>query len=524
MGDEVIQVTQDSARGGFFLLSGTATATVIMAIGSIIIARILSPSLYGQYSLTLIVPQILLLFTELGINQGITKFVAELRSRDETDRIGKIIKHGLLIRAIMGIAVFAITYIFSDFFAYVFLQRPELAFYLRLASTSILFQVLLTTTAAAFVGMDKAEYSALSTTIQAIAKTIISIILVLLGFAVTGAIIGHVASIAISSMVGISLLFLVLRKNRKITQPGGFSRDARTLFKYGAPLYISIILTGFIPLFSNLILAFFVSDADVGNYKAAINFAALLTVLANPIATALLPAFSKLSSTNKAIIEFFKFANKYTAIVIVPATFLVILFSNQIVQIVYGSTYSSAACFLSIYCLLYLLVGIGYLTLASLYNGLGETKITMQISTITFVFIIILAPLMTKFYGVQGLIIAFLIANIAGQGYAAYTAQKKFQIKFDFPALIKIYSIALVSSVFPLLVINFVSLPTLIIVAIGGILYLFIYITLLPITRVITTYEFSQVTKILQRIPIIAFIVKPLLKYQQKLLTKIAID
>ncbi len=102
--------------------------------------------------------------------------------------------------------------------------------------------------------------------------------------------------------------------------------------------------------------------------------------------------------------------------------------------------------------------------------------------------------------------------------------KKKFQIKFDFPALIKIYSIALVSSVFPLLVINFVSLPTLIIVAIGGILYLFIYITLLPITRVITTYEFSQVTKILQRIPIIAFIIKPLLKYQQKLLTKIAID
>ena len=59
MSDELTKVAEDSARGGFFLISGTAIATVIMAIASILIARFLGPELYGQYALILVIPQLL---------------------------------------------------------------------------------------------------------------------------------------------------------------------------------------------------------------------------------------------------------------------------------------------------------------------------------------------------------------------------------------------------------------------------------------------------------------------------------
>jgi hypothetical protein len=53
--DDLSRVTEDSARGGFFLFSGSALATVIMAVAAIIVGRLLGPDLYGQYNLVVTV-------------------------------------------------------------------------------------------------------------------------------------------------------------------------------------------------------------------------------------------------------------------------------------------------------------------------------------------------------------------------------------------------------------------------------------------------------------------------------------
>ncbi len=48
MTDELSQVTEDSARGGFFLFSGTAVSSIILAISVVLLGRFLGPELYGQ--------------------------------------------------------------------------------------------------------------------------------------------------------------------------------------------------------------------------------------------------------------------------------------------------------------------------------------------------------------------------------------------------------------------------------------------------------------------------------------------
>ena len=204
MTDELVKVAEDSARGSFFLISGTALATAILAIASIVIGRVLGPELYGQYTLALVVPQLFFLFTDLGINQGIIRFTASLRAKGETNRVTEIIQHGLVLKASAGIAIFIMNYTFADFFASFFLQRPDLAFYIRIASTAILFQVIFITVISAFIGLDKTEYSALSRNIHAIAHSIISITLVLLGLSVAGAIVGYVASYVAAAFAGLS--------------------------------------------------------------------------------------------------------------------------------------------------------------------------------------------------------------------------------------------------------------------------------------------------------------------------------
>jgi O-antigen/teichoic acid export membrane protein len=519
MADELTTIAESSARGSFFLISGTALATVIMAIASILIARFLGPELYGQYTLALVIPELLFLFTDLGISQGITKFTASLRAKGETNRITKIIQHGLLLRALVGIVIFIVSYIFADLFASILLQRPELAFYIRIASIAILFQLIFSTATSTFIGLDRTGLASLTTNIQALAKTIISLTLVLIGFSVAGAIIGYVAGYIAAAVASAFILFLILRMKQNVKSNYSITDNFKTLIHYGAPLYISMLLAGFISLYQGIILAIFATDPEIGNYKAALNFATLLAVISGPIATALLPAFSKLdSSTKQKIKTFFKLANKYTAIIIVPLTVLMIIFSSEIVQITYGSTYESAPSFLVAYSLLYFLVGLGSLTLTSFYNGLGETKTTLKIYLISFLILIVLSPILARIYGVLGVIMAVLIANVASTGYGAYVARKNFQIEFDPKVLAKIYIISIASGIFPLLLLQISPMPMLFNVIAGGLLYLFIYITLIPVTRIVNHTELQAVNRITQKIKPLTMLIQPLVKYQQKIL------
>jgi O-antigen/teichoic acid export membrane protein len=67
------------------------------------------------------------------------------------------------------------------------------------------------------------------------------------------------------------------------------------------PVYVSLILTGLLPLYQQVILAFFAPDMKIGNYKAAYNFITLLSILTVAVTTTLLPAFSKLESSQKQL-------------------------------------------------------------------------------------------------------------------------------------------------------------------------------------------------------------------------------
>jgi O-antigen/teichoic acid export membrane protein len=370
------------------------------------------------------------------------------------------------------------------------------------------------------VGLDKSQYNALITNVQALAKTTISITLVLLGFSVTSAVIGYSTSYVVAAVAGTALLYLLLRQNRDRTKTAeSLTSELKTLMHYGTPLYVSILLTGPIPFYQNLILANYTTDADIGNYKAAANFATLITVFSIPITTTLLPAFSKIgSSATQKTRMFFKLANKYTTLIMIPVTTLVILYSTEIVKIIYGSTCQFAPLFLSVHSLLYFLVGLGYLTLASFYNGPGETRTNLIISLITFLTLATLSPTLTQTYGVQGLVAAFLIASTAGTTYATHKARRKFQIEFDTPSLLKTYLVSAISGIPPLLMTHFVHLPETVNLAIGVLTYLSIYITLAPLTKIITPSELQTITNITKRIRPLGFITKPIVRCQRKIL------
>jgi O-antigen/teichoic acid export membrane protein len=519
MSSELKEAMEKSARGGFFLISGSTLAMIIMAVAAILVGKLLGPESYGDYNLTILVPQILLLFTDLGVNTGIIRFASSSRSTTNTnDHTLRVIRHGMMFRLIAGLLIFAVSLLLSGFLAATLINRPGLGLYVQIASLSILFQIVFTTATSTFVGLDKTEYNALATNIQAITKTVISVALVLLGFGIAGAVVGYAGGYIVAGIIA-GLIFLRLAPKPRQNNSGTYRQTFKTLATYGLPLYISAVVTGFLPLFSQVILAFYVSSANVGNYRAAINFITLIAVIPLSITTALLPGFSRLdSSTSERVRFFFKRANKYTCLMIIPVTVLLMIFSRQIVQIVYGTAYGTAWLFLSLNCVVYFLVAIGYLGLSSLFNGLDDTRTTLKMTAMNISIFISLAPILTWTYDVPGVIISSLISNAVATLYGGYVARSKFHVEFDTKSSARIYAVAGISSIPSILLITTQSLspPTLLVT--GGLLFVFIYLTLVPLTKIITPNELQSANQVIQRIKPLSTLAKPLMEYEERIL------
>ena len=525
LGDDLIGTARESARSGFFLASGSIIGTIIMSIGAILCGRLLGPELYGQYTLILVGPQLLFLFTDMGINQGVIKLTANLHSKGENYRIPRIIYCGLVLRITTGILMSVILFVFAEPFAGFLLNRPDLYPYLRIVSILILFQAIYTTAYSSFVSIDKSEFSALTLNLEAIIKSGLSITLIIIGFSVLGALIGNIVGYAIAGICGIIILKTLLSKKNIVNHDVSYKTSHKELLKtemkaliyYGMPIFAAFLLAGFIPLYQNMILANLSTDAVIGNFKAASNFAVTLTLLSVPITTALLSGFSKLDTQEEQRRVFFKMANKFTTLMVFPFISLFVIFANEIVQILYGSTYQSAPLFLALYSLLYLLMGFGYLNLTSFYNGVGDTKMTMKIGLITFIIVIALSPLAALSYGVPGLIIAFLFANALGTFYGAYVAKRKYSLQFDVPAVAKICAVAIVSAV-PAILLQYAGFPIHYTLIAGVAAYLFTYLTLIPFMRILGETDLDTLKHIFQHIGPLRRIGNAALKYEKKIL------
>jgi len=234
-----VSVARDSARGSFFLVTGNILSVVIQAVGVFLLARLLGPDLYGVYTLSLVIPILFAQLVDFGISQGLIKFSVSLNIKDEKAKIAAFIRNGLLSKLLVSLVFSCFTVLFSDFLA-VLVNRPGAASYIRLASLSIIFYAISDTTVSAFIGLDRAEYSALTINIQGLVKSILSILLVALGLSLAGAIMGVVVGALASAFLGLTILYFKFYKT--LSYPRKWHRLQRIIENHHQlqPPYISI--------------------------------------------------------------------------------------------------------------------------------------------------------------------------------------------------------------------------------------------------------------------------------------------
>ena len=524
MSNRLSEIAEESTRGGFSLFLGNTSATFISAIVVVIIARLLGPENYGIYSLCFTIPSLAVAVTSLGMSQALTRYSAKLTSEGEEPELAMMLRSVFISSLLMAALALTVVLLLSDQLAAFGLSRPGIGEYLRLASLLIIFQVIFTAASSALIGLGRMADASLMMTVQSVSKAVASPALVLLGFSIAGAILGHVTGFVVAASLGLILLFAKHYKHLSIRSKRssmGYFESLRIAVKYGLPLYLGGLLTTLLVQYQNLVLAHNVPDFEIGNFNAAVNFSALLSLVAYPIATALFPAFSKIDphSQSNDLNTMFESSVKYGSFLLIPASMIVALLSRDLVFTIYGRSYGSAPLYLSIYVGIFLLAGFGSIILGPLFNGIGETKQTLKITIVTAALFLVVAPVMAQAYQVVGLILAFLASNLAGTAYGLKMVHKKFNLKLDLSSSFRIYLASAISIIPTLLLLSAVNLPSLLNIAIGGFIYLVSYLTFAPLTGAIKRSDLENLSQILGKMKIVNQIIKPILIFENRLLS-----
>jgi O-antigen/teichoic acid export membrane protein len=232
-----------------------------------------------------------------------------------------------------------------------------------------------------FVGAERMGLKSLVSICQSIAKTALSLLLVLLGYGVLGAVVGYTFSILITGIISLMMLYLFVFRNFRVNvKKTGIIKNLRLMLNYGIPLSVTVIVSGLLAQFFGFMMAFFCSDLLIGNYQIALNFVVLLSFVTTPISTVLFPAFAKLNPQNEQDLlkTVFAFSTKYASLLLVPATLAIIVLSQPLIYTIFGTKYIYAPLFLTLYVIGNLFVALGRLSTNSVLISQGETRMLMK--------------------------------------------------------------------------------------------------------------------------------------------------
>ena len=517
---------KSSATGSFYLLIGVAVSSVIMAVGTIVLARILPvASDYGLYGAALIPSSIINFFRDWGVNSAMTKKIASLRGNGKESEIHDVIVSGVLFELISGASLSLLCFILSGFFASI-LNAPEASLFISIMSLSILGGAILTAASSIFVGFERMKLNSFTLICQALVKTVVGPFLVIIGYGVLGATIGYVSSYLAGGLIGISGVYFVLFRSLQKSNVG--KRSVATVLKpmleFGAPLMVSNIVIGVLPLLLNSLMVIYTGPSMYGNYLVALNFAVLLTFVTIPINTVLFPAFSKINVKEDSNLAQTVFASsvKYTAIFLVPLTLAIMVLSTPMVNALFGylpaggPKYSFAPVFLTLYVIINLFAVVGSLSVGNFLAGVGKTKILMYQGFLTLSIGLPLAFIMIPVFGVVGGILTSIISTVPSLSFVLYWVWKHYRVKADFKASIKIIWASLIAAVAAYLAINVIGYNDWLRLAVGIAVFLVLYLVSAPLTDAIKQTDIDNLRAMFSGLGVISKILEIPLRIMEK--------
>jgi O-antigen/teichoic acid export membrane protein len=485
-----------SAKGGFHLLWGLVLSTVISAVGTIFIARLLGADNMGLYTIALAAPNLIATFRDWGVTTAMIKYSAEYNSENNVAKIRSVFVSGLAFEILVGLALAFLSFGLSQFLAD-FYGRPAIVGLIQIASLFILTGALVNTATAAFTGMEKMHLNSVMLIVQSLIKTALIIALVIFGLGTLGAVIGFSVAILVAGLTGVLLMYTMYQSLPKsVDGKLEFIKTVKTMLVYGLPLSIGAIFTGFLTQFYSFIMAYFVTDNSlIGNYSVAVNFVVLINFFATPVTTMLFPAFSKLDAKKdrETLKNVFQYSVKYAALIVMPVTTLVMALSQPAISTIFADKFVQAPLYLALLAVIYLFSAFGSLSINSLINGQGYTRYNLWLVLLTVAIGFPLSFVLVSQFGIIGLIVATTIVGFPGFFLSLRFIKKKFDVGLDWIFSAKITFSAGATGLITYFAVSLLPFSSPVQLVLGVAIFVIVFILLVVITQTVNKADLENI-------------------------------
>lgn len=515
---DIVGELESVAKGVLILSIGDFVYNIVLALGSIAIARLLGSEGYGLYSLVISIPLTIYSLINMNLDTGITRYIKLYLTKNVIGYVKEMIRISLLLKMLIGISGTLICFIYAEHLSMIIINRIDAYTYVAFVSIVVLLDSLYGYFLSIFIGFEETWRNSILKIVYSLIRTSLAILLLLLRQQVMGALTAYIIGLISSNLVGLVYLISIARHRLKSINKHIIRQFhiAKELITYSLPLYASSLVTSIISIYQTMLLARALTDIEIGGYRALANIQTLILVVLGPVATVLLPMYTKVNAEGdkEKLVNVLIISNRYTAIIIIPLTIASIAFSRELVYIFYGSEYVFASIYLPLLLAPSLLAGLGSVTIPQIFNAIGVTKFNMYTTIISAIIFMPLSYVMTMSLGYRlwGFLISNLIGNIISLILYNYLFIKKIGVRLNHRRVIGIYISSLVAIQLPILLL-YIPLPrpmSLVRLVLGGIIYIVLYVIFSVIFKSLNEADLDFFYNVFVKIPIIGALVKPL--------------
>lgn len=483
------------AKGSMWLSAGQLVSTAIAFAGSIVIARLLTPSEYGLIGVALTFPGLLLGLLDLGVSEAIIRFTPQDRSR-------RYVSVAFTFKTVTAAATSLLVFTLSDYMA-IALSRPYVAPMIRVLSIYVLGEIVAGAASQVLVGAGEYRKASLLSMVRSSARVVASVLLINMGLGVYGSTWGF--SIASASALAISLIYV----SKYLGNVRFEVKVLGEIMRFSLPLYIPTILGLPLNQVVSIFLARYATNVELGNYSVASNLLVPLSIVGGAIATSIYSTLPLLLGREGKLREVVYKSTVYTSIVVLPIAMGLVVFSRPLTYLVYGAQYSIAPTYLSLSALTGLTAVLGSYVIGSYLKSVGETVKAMKISLVNYAIYVPLALLLIPTYRVVGLIVASVVAGFSSTLYGLHVVRRDFELELVTKRNLVVLGALSLPAVAAWLA-GFLSLSSITVKFLLGVtVYLVSLVLVLPI--VIERSEILELIEITKSVELLSFIAPKIL-------------
>lgn len=383
--------------------------SVSQLLERVIIARLLTTDAYGEVSIGLAILTFATTVGLLGVRDGVPRFMS--RYDDEEHERGSVAT-GVLIAGVATTLLTILMIANVELLSELLFDRADSSRLVLLFVLCIPFTVGIELAVAGIRGRENTIYRTYSRDLlYPTARLCFLVGFLLAGFGLHAAALAYLAGAIIACMLAVALF------NRLIGLVGPVQLHVRELLVFSIPLIFATLLSKMLTRTDTLMLGYFRSSHEVGLYSAAYPLASGMLLVLSSFGFIYLPLASRLDAEDERteVESIYELTTKWVYILTFPLFVTFVIFSTDVLGIIFGDQYSQAGMALSI-------LSIGFFTSAMFgrnretLSALGYTVAIMWANGLAFVVNIVFNLILIPQYGYMGAAItsmlSFLVLNL----------------------------------------------------------------------------------------------------------------